>query len=408
MNKAEEAGRVVVKRLDEVGYRALFAGGCVRDTLLGREANDYDVATSATPKQVRKAFRRTLRIGEQFGIVIVLLDDEQVEVATFRADGDYSDGRRPEKVEYIDDPAVDAARRDFTINGLFFDPLSGETFDFVDGVVDLRRGLVRAIGDPAKRFDEDKLRILRAPRFACMLGFQIEEKTAAEAKARAKEIETAHVSPERIRVELEKILSYPGRARGIQLCAELGILEVVLPEGASSPELSCRALAALAPNAEKRLAWGALLNQVSAKTADSALRRLKASNKDREGVVVLLRDLAQARALGDLRLGDQKRLLRAHGPELEELVRVTALAGGGDLEPYRYLCARRAAFAAETSVAALDAKPLIGGRDLQKAGLAPGPQFGRVLPAVELAQLEGRVKTAAEALAFALELAQGS
>lgn len=407
MNKAEEAARAVVKRLDEVGYRALFAGGCVRDTLLGRKANDYDVATSATPKQVRKAFRRTLRIGEQFGIVIVLLDDEQVEVATFRADGDYSDGRRPEKVEYIEDPAVDAARRDFTINGLFFDPLSGETFDFVDGVTDLRRGFVRAIGDPAKRFDEDKLRILRAPRFACMLGFRIEERTAAEAKARAREIATAKVSPERIRIELEKILSYAGRAHGVQLCSELGVLEVILPEGASSPEQSCRALAALAPAANKRLAWGALLHQVDAKTADAALRRLKASNKDRDGVVALLADLEPAQALGDLRVGDQKRLLRAHGSDLEELVRVAAVAGNGDLEPYRFLCARRAAFAADTSVAALDAKPLIGGRDLQAAGLKPGPAFGRVLPAVELAQLEGRVKTAAEALALAMKLAQG-
>jgi poly(A) polymerase len=407
MNKAEEAGRAVVKRLDEVGYRALFAGGCVRDTLLGRKANDYDVATSATPKQVRKAFRRTLRIGEQFGIVIVLMGEEQVEVATFRADGDYSDGRRPETVEYIDDPAVDAARRDFTINGLFFDPLSGETFDFVDGVADLRRGLVRAIGDPAKRFDEDKLRILRAPRFACMLGFRIEERTAAEAKARAKEIETAKVSPERIRVELEKILSYPGRAHGIQLCSELGILEVILPEGAAAPEQSCRALAALAPGANKRLAWGALLGHVSGKVADAALRRLKLSNKDREGVVALLRDLQAARSLGDLRVGDQKRLLRAHDGDLEELVRVTAIAGDGDLESYRYLCARRAAFAADTSIAGLNAKPLIGGRDLQAAGLKPGPAFGRVLPAVELAQLEGRVTTAAEALALALELARG-
>ncbi|RMG17958.1 MAG: CCA tRNA nucleotidyltransferase, partial [Planctomycetota bacterium] len=316
----EAAAKAVVERLQKAGHRALFAGGCVRDLLLGRTPNDYDVATSATPEQVRRLFHRTLQVGEQFGIVIVLFGGQQVEVATFRADGEYVDGRRPQEVNYTDDPAVDAQRRDFTVNGLFLDPLRGEVYDYVGGREDLAARRIRAIGDPAARFEEDKLRILRAPRFAATLGFDIEARTASEARRRAPEIEHSGVSPERIHVELDKLLRAPGRAHGARLASELGVLPVVLPEAAAGGDLPLRSLEALPPDAPLPVAWAALLAGASPEEADAALRRLRASNKQREAVVALLRSLPAARAAKELSLAERKRLLRRHGPELELLL----------------------------------------------------------------------------------------
>ncbi len=396
----------MVKVLREHGHTALFAGGCVRDLLLGRPANDFDVATSATPEQVRALFKRTLLVGEQFGIVIVRLKGQQIEVATFRVDYDYTDGRRPDRVEYTADPALDAERRDFTVNGLFLDPFSGEIHDYVGGEEDLRRGRIRAIGDPAQRFEEDRLRILRAPRFAAALGFTIEERTAAEARARAREIETAHVSAERIRTELEKVLAVPARARGVALCHELGILEVVLPEAVAAVAPACRALAALPEDASRPLAWATLLHAAPPAAVDAALRRLRLSNKDREAAVHLVRDLAPARELASRSLAEQKRLLRAADADaLLELLRAGAIARGGDLEPTRYLAARLAAYRDDPTPSGLAARPLLSGKDLQTAGLPAGRLFSRLLAAAEDAQLEGRVRTREEALSLALALA---
>lgn len=396
----------MVRILREHGHTALFAGGCVRDLLLGRLASDFDVATSATPEQVRALFKKTLLVGEQFGIVIVRLKGQQVEVATFRADYDYTDGRRPDRVEYTTDPALDAERRDFTVNGLFLDPFAGEIHDYVGGEEDLRRGRIRAIGDPAQRFEEDKLRILRAPRFAAALGFTIEERTAAEARARAREIETAHVSAERIRTELEKILAAPARARGVALCHELKILEVVLPEAVPAVDPACRALAALPADASRPLTWAALLHAVPPAEVDAALRRLRLSNKEREAAVQLVRDLAPARQLAARSLAQQKRLLRASDADaLLELVRAAALAQGGDLEAARYLAARLAAYRADPTPSGLAARPLLSGKDLQAAGLPAGRLFSRLLGAAEDAQLEGRIRTREEALTLALALA---
>ncbi|MBL4850480.1 MAG: CCA tRNA nucleotidyltransferase, partial [Planctomycetes bacterium] len=240
------AAAFVVETLQGAGHTAFFAGGCVRDRLLKRTPNDYDVATSAEPAAVRALFQRTLAVGEQFGIVIVRYRGQQIEVATFRADGDYSDGRHPDQVHYTTDPATDAQRRDFTVNGLFFDPLTEEIHDFVGGVADIEAGRIRAIGDATARFSEDRLRILRAPRFAAVLGFTLEDETAAAARRQAPEILTSSVSAERIRVELKKLLACPGRAAGWRHLEDLGLLPIVWPAAAGEASTT-RALDALPP-----------------------------------------------------------------------------------------------------------------------------------------------------------------
>ncbi len=410
----EEAARFVVGVLREAGHEGLYAGGCVRDRLLGRVPNDYDVATDAEPDQVQGLFKRTLAVGEQFGIVIVRYRGQQIEVATFRTDGDYSDGRRPDSVAYTRSPAEDAQRRDFTVNGLFFDPIAEEVRDHVEGVADVIAGRIRAIGDPRQRFSEDRLRILRAPRFAAVLGFRLEEETAAAGKAMAGEIASSGVSPERIRVELLKLLKCPGRARGWRWCRELDLLPVVFasaPGAVAGAERAERALAELPASLSAEqvlgLPWAAALHTASLSEAEATLRALRCSNKEREATLRLLRALEQAREFPRLTLSAQKRLLRQVDPaELALLLRATELAHEGDLRAYRQLQARRAAFAEEVGPARIDAKPLVMGKDLGKAGIKPGPVFGRVLPLVEEAQLEGRVRTKQEALALALELAQ--
>ena len=396
----ERAALVVCERLRALGHQAYFAGGSVRDRLLGRPASDVDVATSAPPEEVRRAFKRTIPVGIQFGIVIVLQDQHKIEVATFRVDGDYQDGRRPSSITFSS-AEEDARRRDFTVNGLFWDPVEDRVLDWVGGVADIARGLVRAIGDPDARFDEDKLRILRAPRFAARLGFQLHPATAAAARRRAAEV--AVVSPERIHQELVKVLESPTRARGVALCRELGLLPVVLPEVGPDAARAERALGLLPPGASRELAWAALLHLAGPEATDAALRRLRASNQERELAAALVAALPAARGLCELSVAEQKRLLRR--PEWEHvpaLLRATALAGEGDLEPCRYLRARQAAYAADLSPAGLRAPPLVKGADLQGAGLRPGPSFGRILAAVEAAQLEGRVRTRDEALELAL------
>lgn len=401
---AEQAGQKVVEVLQELGHEAVYAGGCVRDRLLGRRASDVDIATSARPNAVRRAFRRTNMTGEQFAVVRVRLMGEEVEVATFRGDEEYHDGRRPSGIRYAD-AVEDAARRDFTINGLFYDPIADEVQDFVGGQQDLRLGLVRAIGDPEDRFAEDRLRILRAPRFAAALGFRLEPATAEAARRHAPEVTC--VSQERIHIELAKILESPARARGVRLCGDLGLLEVVLPAAADGVEAAAAALAALPRDASLPLAWAALLHGAGPAAADAALAGLRSSNKVRERAVALLEGLETVRDLPERPVADQKRSLRPDWTraELPVLVRAVALAGDGDLEPLRYLLSRQAAYAAEDGPAAPAAAPLVRGADLKQAGLPPGERFGRILRAVEDAQLEGRVADAEAGLALALGLA---
>jgi len=218
---AKDAATRVIKRLQAEGFQALLAGGCVRDMLLGKTAHDYDVATSATPEVITKLFRRTVTVGARFGVVIVLLHNRQVEVATFRSDASYVDGRRPSGVVFTD-ARHDAQRRDFTINGMFFDPLAGEVIDYVGGRADLERRLIRAIGEANERFAEDHLRMLRAVRFACRLDFRIAEETFRAIRRHADKI--TRISAERITAELERIITDPNRLRGARLARDCGLL----------------------------------------------------------------------------------------------------------------------------------------------------------------------------------------
>lgn len=405
----EPAARFVVETLQEAGHQALYAGGCVRDRLLGRTPNDFDVATSAEPKVVRSLFHRTLAVGEQFGIVIVRYKGEQIEVATFRADGDYSDGRRPDEVHYTDDPALDASRRDFTVNGLFYDPLADQIHDFVGGQEDIERGLIRAIGDPGARFTEDRLRILRAPRFAAVLGFELEPETAAAAKRQAPEIATSGVSAERIRVELRKLLLCPGRAEGWRHLEDLGLLPIVWP-AAAGESASARALSALPQDLSglgEGLPWATPLRTATPAAVSASLEALRCSKKEREGAADLVAALAQARDYEGLSLAERKRLLRdPQAPALLALVAADAAAREEGPELAERLRADLAAWRALEGPAALDARPLISGRDLQQAGLRPGPAFARILRSVADAQLEGRVSDQEQALALARELSE--
>lgn len=405
--RAEAAARKVVERLRERGHVAFYAGGCVRDQLLGRPAADVDVATSATPDEVKASFRRTVEVGEAFGVVRVVDHGQVTEVATFRVDGSYVDGRRPTSVRFST-PEEDASRRDFTINGMFFDPLDGAIHDFVGGREDLLRGVVRAIGDPEARFAEDRLRILRAPRFAARLGFVLDRATADAAKLHAAELVTSAVSAERIHTELDKMLAAPTRARALRLVDALGLVEHVLPEaaGAHLPRVA-RALDALPRSiASSCVAWAVALHLVPGDQAELAMVRLKASNKDKERVRAIVDGLPVARTLADRGVAEQKRFLRRR--EVDDVVvalRAVDLADQGDLGPWRYLTARLAAVRADPTPAGVASRPLVMGGDLKQAGLEPGPVFGKVLAQVEDAQLEGRVRDREGALALALTLA---
>lgn len=403
----EAAALRVVRALRDGGHQALWAGGSVRDRLLGRRASDIDVATSARPDEVQALFRRTKAVGAHFGVVLVSESPRpgvrvELEVATFRVDAAYEDGRRPTSVRFAT-PEEDAHRRDFTINGLFYDPVQDEVLDFVEGREDLVRGVVRAIGDADARFLEDRLRILRAPRFAAALGFRLDPATAHAGRVHAPEV-PACVSPERVHGELQRILTPPTRAHGLALCEEIGVLEHVLPEARVDLPRALRAVAALPPDVEVDAAWAAALHPAGPAAAEAALTRVRASNLQRDRVRATLEALALAPTLCDLTVAEQKRFFRR--PEVRDLLacvlRATAIAGDGDLEVYRYLRARWRAFSADPTAASPGAPLLLNGRDLQAAGQRAGKHFGPVLAAVEDAQLEGRVTTKEQALAMGL------
>ncbi len=402
----EAAGLAVVRRLRERGFVAYFAGGCVRDRLLGCPPKDVDVATSATPDEVKSSFRRTIEVGVAFGVVRVREQGAEVEVATFRVDGSYTDGRRPESVRFST-PEEDAKRRDFTINGMFLDPVTREVIDFVGGREDLARKVVRAIGDPEARFAEDRLRLLRAPRFAARLGFTVEEGTAGAARLHAAELVSSGVSQERIHGELDRILTHASRARGVALTAELGLLRHALPEAARDVPRVMAALADLPPRVEPALAWAVAVHLAGPEGAFAAMERLKASNDARTRVQAIVEGVASARELPAWSTPARIRFLRRK--DLQEVLlalRALLAAGGEAPTPADALEAAWRAAQADTGPTGLDAKRFVEGADLKKAGVPPGPVYSRVIPAVEDAQLEGRVATKAEALALALELAQ--
>jgi poly(A) polymerase len=418
----------VVRRLREAGFRAYWAGGCVRDLILGGAPADYDVATEAPPEDVMRLFRRTVPVGVSFGVVRVLgpRGAGEVEVATFRSDGRYVDGRRPESVTF-GSPEEDASRRDFTINGMFLDPISGEILDLVGGRADLEAGVVRAIGDPAARFAEDKLRLLRAVRFAARFGFRLDPATRAALVAMAEQIHV--VAAERISQELRRMLVHPSRRRGMELVAETGLLDAILPEVAGLkgrsdgdvPDLWAHtldvldhlpaepafplALAALLHEVGKPLAASnpgdlALVPEharVAKRRADDLARDLKLSNAEREDAAWLVEHHVALRSFDAMPVSRKKRLLARPGiGDLLALHRADALAHSG-IAPHVEACE---AYLAALPDGPLDPPPLLTGDDLRRHGLTPGPQFKGWLDAVRDAQLENRVTTRDEAFAL--------
>jgi len=426
----------IVRGLREAGHEALLAGGCVRDLLLGRPAKDYDVATSARPEEVLGLYPKALTVGVSFGVVVVIDGPLQVEVATFRADLGYSDARRPDAVSYTD-ARHDAARRDFTINGMFVDPATGEVLDYVGGRADLAARVIRAIGDPRARFGEDHLRMLRAVRFAAELGFEIEPATAGAIRDLAPR--AAQVSGERVAAELERILTSPpdGRRRGLELADRLGLVSVLLPEVHAMhgvlqglphhPEgdvfthtLLCvghlreptfeLALGALLHDAGKPVTAGVREGRrtfygherIGEDLARRVCSRLALSTARSRRVVWLVRSHMKLVSFDEMREARLKRLFAEDGfEELAELWRADALASGGTAEAYEDLMGRYRALGREQ----VRPRPLVTGEDLIAMGLQPGPAFRDILEQVYDAQLEGRAAAKEEALALARRIA---
>jgi len=419
----------IVKTLQKHGYKAFFAGGCVRDMIMGKVSIDYDIATSALPQDIINLFGKTIPVGVQFGVVIVVKDGHNFEVATFRTEGSYSDGRHPDYVAFST-PEDDVKRRDFTINGLLYDPVKNEILDYVGGQEDISKGIIRTIGNPAERFTEDKLRMIRAARFACRFNFPIHEDTRREIIQLAQNIHV--VSAERIREELEKILTGTNPHIGIKLLDELCLLEEILPEvssmkGVRQPEnfhpegdvfvhtLLC--LSKLAPVPEQgmeRPSWtfamGILLHdigktitfeesdrirfnlheKVGADMTAKICDRLKTSNAEKDRIVWLVLKHLYFKDAQKMRLSKLKRLFAEEGyPALAELCRIDALASSGDLSDYHY-CQE---MFSKLSHEEVKPKPLITGHDLIDMGLKPGPVFKDILTKIEDEQLEGNLNT---------------
>ena len=441
-----EAALAVVKELRAAGFEAYLAGGCVRDLLLGREPTDYDVATSATPDVVLEMFERTFAVGAHFGVVLVAHDEDDsyftTEVATFRSDGAYSDGRHPDAVRYTTSAEEDVKRRDFTINGLLMDPeragVSGlaeahpdlsSVIDFVGGLVDLDAGVVRAIGDPNERLEEDHLRMLRGVRFAARFGFELEAGTKLAMRSLAKKI--AAVSRERVRDELTRMLTEGHARRAFELLDETGLLPQVLPEVARMKGVEQPAryhpegdvwvhtlglLAQLEQGCGETLAWGALLHdvgkpptfrrapdrirfdghvEVGVAIAADILRRFRFSNEETRQILALVDNHMRFADAEHMKASTLKRFFRLD--RFEEhlaLHRMDCLAGSGNLDHWHFVRDCWQAMPEET----VRPRPLITGRELIAAGYAPGPEFKQMLRAIEDAQLEGLVGTAEEAL----------
>jgi poly(A) polymerase len=394
----------IVARLRDAGFEAYFAGGCVRDLLLGLEPEDYDVATDARPQEVMRLFRRTIAIGASFGVVKVLgaREEGDVEVATFRSDGNYLDGRRPETVTFST-AELDASRRDFTINGMFLDPVESRVIDFVGGRADLDAKILRAIGDPSARFTEDKLRLLRAVRFTARFGLTIDGSTRAAVSAMAAEVTT--VSAERIAQELRKMLVHSSRSTSMRLAREAGLLAAVLPPLATisdeSWEHTMRVLDRLQPSPSFPLAFAALLAGIDQATVrDVALSLsadLKLANADRDRTVWLLDHRGSLAAPETLRESTLKRLLASEGiDDLLALHRAEALASGLGIAHVEFCLA----YLRDLPNGPIDPPPLLNGHDLMRHGLKPGPHFARLLEEVRDAQLDRSLTTKEEALAL--------
>lgn len=431
MNPMLDTARSLVDRLRAAGHLAYWAGGCVRDLVRGVTPKDIDIATDARPEEVQKIFRRTYAVGAHFGVIVVLENDFQFEVATFRSDGAYLDGRHPVAVNFSS-PEEDARRRDFTINGMFYDPPNDAVIDFVGGRADLAARLVRAIGDPAQRFSEDRLRLLRAVRFATVLEFEIEPATWA-AIVRAADTINA-ISAERIRDELVKIFLSPHRVRGWDLLDASGLMKAILPEvealkGCAQPPQfhpegdvfqHTRLMLSLLPNeVSLPLVLSVLFHdigkpptatvdetgrirfsghdKVGAAMTDALMHRLRFSRAEIEATVEMVEQHMVFKDAPNMRVARLKRFMaRPHFTDELELHRVDCLGSHGMLDNYDYLVRKQEEFANEPIIP----PPLVRGDDLIALGLKPGPIFGEILEAVETRQLEGTLRDRAEALAW--------
>lgn len=437
----------ILKQLREAGHQAFWVGGCVRDLMMGRDPKDYDIATSAKPAEVMNLFPRTLAVGAQFGVIIVLEEGCQVEVSTFRSDGIYLDGRHPGEVSFSADPREDVKRRDFTINGMLFDPYEEKVIDYVGGQSDLQEGIIRAIGVPLERFREDRLRLMRAVRFAARFRFQIEPETRQAILDESRQI--GEVSSERVRDELLRILREGCAASGMKLLEETGLLEVLLPEVADmrgipqppeyhpegdvwqhtlllmkfidqtrdDPGVADIPRSTGLPYPSDTLAMGALLHdigkpktiqkqdrirfnkhaEVGAGMAAEICSRFRFSNRQQERIISLVREHLRFIDLPRMKLSTLKKFVRQEGFEEHlELHRLDCLASHGNLNNW----SQAREFLQQWSPESIRPPKLISGHDLMQLGFTPGPVFQRILHEVEDAQLEGFLHSKEEALKF--------
>ncbi|MGD0259023.1 MAG: CCA tRNA nucleotidyltransferase [Verrucomicrobiota bacterium] len=432
-NPSGNAALAIVRRLQRAGFPAFWVGGCVRDFWLGREPGDYDIATSALPAQIERLFQRTIAVGRKFGVMVVVEGGRQFQVATFRAEGDYRDGRHPERVAFGDAEA-DACRRDFTVNGLFYDPVRKQLHDWVGGEADLRARIIRTVGSPAERFAEDHLRLLRAVRLAAQLDFRIEAGTFAALKRNAAKIKT--ISAERVREELVKLFRPPHASRGLDLLRASGLLEEVLPEIAAaitcqqSPDFHPEGtvfnhlrlmLQHLPPEADPSLPWAVLLHDVAkpvtaladpetgsihfyghekigADMAAGILGRLRFPRKQIDEVVKAVRCHMQFKDAWQMRKSTLRRLLMRPTFPLElELHRLDCLGSHGRLEVYDFLVEQAGQLEKQPQIR----PPLLKGDDLIALGMKPGPALGALLAEIREKQLQDELKTKAEARRWA-------
>ncbi|MDE3067983.1 MAG: CCA tRNA nucleotidyltransferase [Verrucomicrobiota bacterium] len=455
-----ELAAKIVHRLQRAGFTAFWVGGCVRDFLLGREPQDFDIATDARPEQIEKLFKRTVAVGRKFGVIVVVEDGHHFQVATFRSEENYADGRRPAKVIFADARA-DALRRDFTVNGLFYDPTTGKIKDWVGGESDLRSGILRAIGPPEERFAEDHLRLLRAVRLAAQLGFEIEPRTFSAIRSLASKIKL--ISAERIRDELIKLFAPPTggaggppsaahpangdtargvarpaapAARGLMLLRESGLMEHVLPELGAT--ISCdqspdyhpegtvfehirRMLERMPPGASPSLPWAAILHdigkpaaasrdeatgqihfyeheKIGAVMAEGILRRLRFPRRQIDEIVACVRQHMQFKDVKQMRTATLRRLLLRETFPLElELHRLDCLGSHGSLAHYDFLVAAAAALKKQPTIR----PPLLAGADLIALGMTPGPAMGSLLREIREKQLQDELKTPRQARSWA-------
>ena len=438
---ARELANSICGALRSRGFQALLVGGCVRDLLLHREPADYDVATDALPEEVLRLFPDSIGVGAQFGVVLVPRDGLKVEIATFRSDIGYSDGRHPDRVVYSRSPEEDVKRRDFTINGLLMRHDTGDVLDYVGGQADIDAGIVRAIGDPGQRFAEDKLRTLRAVRFAARFRYRIEARTFKAIRQHAGEI--AQVSAERIRDELSKLLTEGAARRGFELLRETGLLQPILPEVAAFPGVqqppeyhpegdvwvhTLMMLEGLPAGCSPTLAWGVLLHdvgkpptfrsaretgdrirfdghvEVGAKMAAAICKRLRFSTWETGQITALVSNHMRFKDVGQMRASTLKKFVRLpHFDEHLALHRLDCLASHGRLDTYEFV----QQFLRETPTEQFRPARLLTGEDLMRMGYRPGPTFRTMLGALEDAQLEGVVSSREEAEDFVRRTYEG-